>query len=159
METAGTGKVLGEAALVGGTQSGDDLLQGDTALGEGTVVSSGEEDYFASARLNRQQARDSALSLLQKAANDDKADQSVKDEANETIQTMASVTVCEAQIENLITAKGYRDCVAFIGDESISVVISPVEGGMTTADTAKIMDIVTSETEFTAGQVKIMEAH
>lgn len=157
LETAGTGKVLGEAALVGGTSDNADLIQGDAALGEGTVTVD-EDDYFASARLNRQQARDSALSLLQKAANDDKADQAVKDEANETIQTMASVTVSEAQIENLVTAKGYSDCVAFIGEDSISVVIGPVEGGMTTADTAKIMDIVTAETEFTASQVKIMEA-
>lgn len=71
---------------------------------------------------------------------------------------MASVTVSEAQIENLVTAKGYSDCVAFISDNSISVVVGAVEGGLTTADTAKITDIVTGETDFTASQIKIIEA-
>lgn len=158
-EIAGTGKVLGEAALVGSSGTDTDAVaQTDTAqIGEGTTVSA-ENEYFASARLNRQQARDSALSLLQKAAGDEGADQSVKDEANQTIQTMASVAVSEAQIENLVTAKGFSDCVAFISDQTISVVVGPVEGGLTTADTAKITDIVMSETDFTASQITIIEA-
>lgn len=152
-----TGKTLGEAALVGGGQTGDPVLAGDNvSVGDGNTQTG--SSYFASARLNRQQARDSALSLLNKATSEEGVDQSVKDEANQTIQTMASVTVSEAQIENLVTAKGYSDCVAFISDNSISVVVGAVEGGLTTADTAKITDIVTGETDFTASQIKIIEA-
>lgn len=156
-QTADTGKVLGEAALVGTQQGSGQVLTGDEVrIGEGATASG--SDYFASARLNRQQARDSALSLLRQAAGEEGVDQSVKDEANQTIQSMASVTVSEAQIENLVIAKGYSDCVAFISDNSISVVVGAVEGGLTTADTAKITDIVTGETDFTAGQIKIIEA-
>mgnify|MGYP002508660951 CR=1 FL=1 len=66
--------------------------------------------YFAAARLNRQQARDSALSLLQDAAGREDADEAVKTQVNDTIQTMADYTVTEAQIENLVIAKGYADC-------------------------------------------------
>ncbi len=154
-ETVDTGKTLGEAALVGGSQ--DPVLgEGGLPVGDGTTVT--ENGYFASARLNRQQARDSALSLLRQAASEEGVDQKVKDEANQTIQTMASATVSEAQIENLVTAKGYSDCVAFISENSISVVVGSVEGGLTTADTAKITDIVVGETEFTADQIKIIEA-
>ncbi len=156
-ESAGVGKTLGEAALVGGTEKDPVLGEGDLTVGEGTTVT--EDNYFASARLNRQQARDSALSLLRQAASEEGVDQSVKDEANETIQTMASTTVSEAQIENLITAKGYSDCVAFISDNSISIVVGATEGGLTTSDTAKITDIVMGETDFTAGQIKIIEAN
>lgn len=54
---------------------------------------------------------------------------------------MASYTVSEAQIENLVTAKGYTDCVAFIGDESVSVVVSAREGGLTDADVAKSLKL------------------
>ena len=157
-EMTDTGKVLGEAALVGSQQGSGQVLTGDDVkLGDGMTAAAGS-DYFASARLNRQQARDSALSLLRQAASEEGVDQSVRDEANQTIQSMASVTVSEAQIENLVTAKGYSDCVAFISDNSISVVGGAVEGGLTTADTAKITDIVTGETDFTAGQIKIIEA-
>lgn len=157
-QAADTGKVLGEAALVGGQTDSDPVLAGDEVqVGDGATAGTGS-DYFASARLNRQQARDSALSLLRQAASEEGVDQAVKDEANLSIQSMASVTVSEAQIENLVTAKGYSDCVTFIGDNSISVVVGAVEGGLTTADTAKITDIVTGETDFTASQIKIIEA-
>ena len=82
----------------------------------------------------------------------------MKDEANASIQTMASVTVSEAQIENLVTAKGYADCVAFIGDNSVSVVVSNNGLGLTDADVAKITEIVTDETGMEASQIKIIEA-
>ena len=57
-----------------------------------------------------------------------------------------------------MTAKGYTDCVAFIGDVSVSVVVSAREGGLTDADVAKITEIVTDETGMEASQVKIIEA-
>ena len=35
-------------------------------------------------------------------------------EANQAIQTLAGYTMLEGQIENLVVAKGYVDCVAFM---------------------------------------------
>ena len=124
-QQAETGKTLGESTMVDG-KTGDALLgDGKTQTGttgaqdpdaqpqadpkEGTATSAPVSSYFATARLNRQQARDSALSLLQDAAGEE-ADQTMRDQANESIQTMADYTVTEAQIENLVVAKGYADC-------------------------------------------------
>ncbi len=59
-------------------------------------------------------------------------------EASQGIQVLASYTLKEAQIENLVTAKGYTDCVAFMGDESVSVVVSTKNGELTGEDVAKI---------------------
>ena len=128
---------------------------GGTASDTGTASAS--SDYFATARLNRQQARDSALSLLQDAAAREDADETVKEQVNETIQTMADYTVTEAQIENLVVAKGYTDCVAFIGENSLSLAVSAPEGGLVEADTAKIVDVVNQAAGFTADQIKIIE--
>lgn len=114
--------------------------------------------YFDSARLNRQQARDSALTILEDAMASENADEAMKEANGQAIQTIAGYTVSEAQIENLVTAKGYADCVAFISDESVSVVVSAQEGGLTDADVAKITEIVTDETGYEASQVKIIEA-
>ena len=100
------GRNLGQAALVGGRE--DPLLtQPDPGAADGK--SDGKSDgkaedgqgqdgtqandpataesgsYFSTARLNRQQARDNALSLLQEAAKDEKADQTAVDEANASI--------------------------------------------------------------------------
>lgn len=172
------GKTLGEAALVGGQQTSDPLLTGSTASAapspspsagadgetsgqqtENGTSETGSGNYFDSARLNRQQARDSALALLQEAAGDENADQAMKDEANASIQTMASVTVSEAQIENLVTAKGYADCVAFMGEDSISVVVDTGTGELTAEDVAKITDIAMTETGYPASGIKIMASN
>ena len=152
----------GEAAPEGGTK----------ILGEATLVSGGEgsetgdeetvytgSDYFASARLTRQQARDNAINLLQEAAEQENADQSVINEASQGIQVLASYTMKEAQGENLVTAKGYKECVAFMGDDGISVVVSTDSGELTEADVAKITDIAVSETGLAVSDVKIMAAN
>ena len=116
-------------------------------------------DYFATARLTRQQARDNAISLLQEAAEQENADQAVANEASEGIQVLASYTLKEAQIENLVTAKGYTDCVAFMGDDSVSVVVSTESGQLSAEDVAKITDITMNETGFPASGIKIMPAN
>lgn len=153
------GKTLGQATLVG-SQTNDPLLsQTPTADQPEPSPTQTESGYFSSARLNRQQARDSALGLLQQAANSEDADQAMKDEANASIQAMASLTVSEAQIENLVTAKGFRDCIAFIGDNSVSVVVAAeTENGLTDTEVARIMEIVTQETGMSASQIKIIPA-
>ena len=154
-ESAG-GKLLGEATLVAST-SDDPLLEAtDGEAGEDMQTQNTQTGYFSSARLNRQQARDSALSLLQDAAADEEADQTMRDEANASIQTMAANTLSEAQIENLITAKGYEDCICFIGESSASIVVAAVEGGLTDTDTARITEIVKEETGLPAAQIKLL---
>ena len=144
-------KLLGEATLVSG-QEGD----AQEAADEEAVYTG--SDYFASARLTRQQARDNAISLLKDAAEQEGADTATANEASESIQVLAAYTLKEAQIENLVTAKGYKDCVAFMGDESISVVVSTGTGELTAEDVAKITDIAKAETGLDASGIKIMAA-
>lgn len=155
------GKTLGQSMMVG-SESEDPLVstsggEEDAEMTAQPVQEPSGNGYFATARLNRQQARDSALSLLQDAAAREDADEAVKEQVNDTIQTMADYTVTEAQIENLVVAKGYADCVAFIGEESLSLAVSAPEGGLTQTDTAKIVDMVNQTAGFTADQIKIIE--
>ena len=139
-------KILGESTLVNAQQ--------DNAQS----VSGAADDYFATARLSRKQARDSAISMLQEAQIDENADESVLNEASQTLQVLAAYTVAEAQIESLVTAKGYDDCVTFMGADSVSVVVSDADG-LDAADVARIKDIVINESSYTVDQIKIMEAN
>ena len=144
----GSTKVLGDATLVGGVPT----------VSEEDHVAAAASSYFDTARLSRQQSRDNALSLLREAAGQENVEQTVLEDANRAIQTLAGYTMLEGQIENLVVAKGYADCVAFMGENSISVVVSAAEDGLQTEDVAKIKDIILSETDYTVDQIKIMEA-
>lgn len=144
-----TDKILGQSTLVDGT-AGDAAEVSAEAL---------PGDYFATARLTRQQARDSALSLLQEASGSTEVDEQTANEAAQSIQTLAAYTLSEAQIENMITAKGYADCVVFMADDSVSVVVSAGEDGLQTEDIARITDIVKQETDLAADRIKILEVN
>lgn len=144
-----TSKVLGESTLVSGEKTGEN----DTNVQQ----MGNENDYFATARLSRKQARDNAISMLKDASTDENADQSVLNEASKTLQVLAGYTVAESQIENLVTAKGYTDCVAFMGAESISVVVEDKDG-LDATDVARIMDIVVQETGYAPNQIKVLES-
>ena len=161
--SADTGRTLGEATLVDNLNNNNDsenISLAEDSVGlltdEGAVYTGA--DYFASARLTRQQARDNAISLLQEAASQEDAGEAVLNEASEGIQVLASYTLKEAQIENLVTAKGYQDCVAFMGSDSVSVVVSNGEGELSREDVARIADIAMTETGFPASGVRVMAA-
>ena len=151
-DVAETDKVLGESTLVSSEQP---VKEGESVK---ETAATAENDYFATARLSRKQARDSAISMLQQAEVDENADEETLNEASQTLQVLAAYTVAESQIESLVTAKGYADCVAFMGPDSISVVVAAPEG-LNTADVARITDIVVSETNYKPDQIKIVESN
>ena len=140
-------KVLGQSELVNANEE----TAGDPAPAE--------DDYFATARLSRKQARDNAIHMLQEAENDENAEESVLNEASRTLQVLASYTVAESQIESLVTAKGYTDCVAFMGDDSLSIVVSTADGTLNSTDVAKITDIAMTETGYAASAIRIMASN
>mgnify|MGYP001041287688 CR=1 FL=1 len=109
-DVADTSKVLGQSTLV----------NGETAEAQADTADTAGDDYFSTARLSRKQARDTAISMLEEAKGEENASEEVANEASETLQVLAGYTVAETQIENLVVAKGYADCVAFMGADSIS---------------------------------------
>lgn len=114
-------------------------------------------DYFAQARLTRQQSRDEALNLLESASAADGASQETIDSAMTAIAAMAADSMTETRIENLLLAKGYADCVAYISGDGISVAVPSPQEGLTASQVAAITDVITSDTDYTAAQLKIVE--
>lgn len=140
------GKVLGESILV-------DNVKEDTQ----TAKKSSGGEYFSQARLSRQQARDEAVSILTKTAESETATEEARTAASTGIQLMADNAVVESRIENLVIAKGYADCVAFVNDNGVNVIVAKTENGLADTDVAKIRDIVLSEAKVTADLIKIIE--
>ena len=113
--------------------------------------------YFATARLTRQTARDEALNLLEISAASENASQETIDAAMDAISAMAQTSLLETQIENMLIAKQYADCVTYITEENITVTVPAPEEGLTAEAVAKITDMITSETEFTMDEITIIE--
>ena len=141
-DTLDSQKILSEDTLV----MGDDLT-----IPETNTIS----DYFAAVRLSRQQARDSAVSLLQEAM----AYTGETSSSNEQLEKIIQTALCEAQIESLIIAKGYAECVVYISETGVSVAVATPEGGLQQTDVAVIADIVISQSEFSMEDITVVEVH
>lgn len=112
-------------------------------------------DYFAAVRLSRQEARDSAVSLLQEAVAYTDEEENVQ--TSEELDTIVQTALCEASIESLVIAKGYADCVTYISDNGISVAVAAPEGGLQQEDVAVIADIVLSQSDYAMGDIRVVE--
>lgn len=134
--------------------SSDTLVMSDMNEDSYNLTNNTMTDYFAAVRLSRQQARDSAVSVLQEAmAYSD--EQAV--ESNTQLEEIVQTALCEAQIESLVVAKGYADCVAYISDEGISVAVASPEGGLQEVDVAVIADIVISQSSYSMSDIHVIE--
>ena len=120
------------------------------------VGNTSAEDYFAQVRLSRQASRDSAVNLLEETIAYDEGT-AVGDTASQTLNRIVGTALSEAQIESLIIAKGFTDCVTYIADDTISVAVSAPAEGLSTADVALISDVVTSQTDADLSQIRVIE--
>ena len=125
------------------------------AITEGEEVSTTASDYFAAVRLSRQQARDNAFNMLQEVmtySETDKAAESAVD-----LEDIVQTALSEAQIESLIIAKGYQDCVAYMTSEGISVAVSAPDGGLKSEDVAVIADVVMGQSNYGLKDIRVVE--
>lgn len=133
--------------------SEDMAAQVAVAMDEEKLVSTA---YFDEARLTRQVSRDEALELLQTAATAETASQDTINSAINAISAMATCSMKEAQIENLLLAKNFADCVVYIGNDSVTVAVPAPAEGLEDEDVARITDVICSETEYEASQLNII---
>ena len=145
-------------AEYGASLSGDEADEVLSALAGGEQdMSESSDSYFATARLTRQQSRDSALGLLEQAAASESASQEIIDSAMSEITAMAAWSMVESQIENELLAKEFTDCVVYLAADGCTVAVpAPVEG-LTEADVARVTETVLSTTGLEASQINIIE--
>ncbi|MBQ9798182.1 MAG: SpoIIIAH-like family protein [Clostridia bacterium] len=113
----------------------DDLQNGDNA----DNVNS-DNAYFSATQVSRQRARDEALEVLQSVVDNVDATEAMKTEALAEIAAIADEIQKEADIESLITAKGFEACVAVLNGDTASIVVKAEE--LQAAQIAQINAIV-----------------
>jgi len=132
--------------------SSDKLVMADGTTG--TNTNNTMTDYFAAVRLSRQEARDNAVNLLQEAMAYGDASAAT---SSAELEQIVNTALCEAQIESLVIAKGYADCVTYIADNAVSVAVAAPEGGLQQVDVAVIADIVTTQSGYSMDQIYVVE--
>lgn len=149
-ETLDAEKVMADETLI--------LSEDMAAISAGEPIDTTATDYFAAVRLSRQQARDSAVNLLQDAMAYSASGEGSKDvESAMELEEIVQTALSEAQIESLIIAKGYTDCVAYMSRDGISVAVSAPEGGLQQDDVAVIADIVMNQSEYAMDEIRVVE--
>jgi len=111
---------------------------------------------LSDARMTRQTARDEAVELLEDILEDAQADTAVKEAAISEASVIAQNILKETNVESLIQAKGFTECVAFINGDACTVVVN---GDMENEQNALIVrEIAVTETGLLPEKIKIIPA-
>lgn len=137
-----------------GDNNMDDNLGGSQATGGETDDGAEENNYFTSTVLTRKQSRDEAIDVLKMVTENDAATEEAKAEAAEKISQIAVDIQNEANIESLVKAKGFEDCVAVIAENSVSVIVKAEE--LRANQAAQILTIVYETTGISPENVSII---
>lgn len=133
---------------------------GDKNYGEAQLVSVGEatgDKFFEQARLSRTKTRDEALDKLQKSLKNAKLTDEEKSELTAKLTATIDSITAESDIESLIKAKGFVDCVAFIDSDKVNITVMTTSDGLTKEEVAQIRDIVLSKCKVSAQNITVVE--
>ena len=128
------------------TDTGDQGASADTQTGD---------SYFSSVQVSRQRSRDEAIEVLQSVVDNQSSTETAKNEALAEINKLATVMATEANIETLIVAKGFEECVAVISGNGASIVVK--SDGLSVAQISQINEIVYSEAGISPVNITIIE--
>ncbi|MDE6666264.1 MAG: SpoIIIAH-like family protein [Ruminococcus sp.] len=139
------------------TAKNDTVSYGETEFvnAETESVNAGASDYFAQARLDKMNNRDTAVQTLQSIiGGGDITEEEMVMNALDAVE-VSKLIESEGTIESLIKAQGFEDCVAYLDGETAKVVIKTE--GLDKAQAASIKEIILDETEVSAENIRIFE--
>ena len=113
------------------------------------------DSYFSSVQLSRQRSRDEAIEVLQSVIDNAASTEAARNEALAEINKLATVMATESNIETLILAKGFQECVAVISGDGARIVVR--SDGLTAAQISQINEIVYTEAGIKPAGVTIIE--
>ena len=125
------------------SDTGADKTEGDT--------------YFATMQVSRKRARDEALEVLQSVVDNADADEAVKAQALTDINRLALEMTAESNIETLVMAKGFADCVAVINGDTATIVVKAKGDSLLANEIAQINEIVYEQAKIEPVNIKITE--
>ena len=146
---------LGDATLV----SNNELVNGENPVNENKeetaeTFSTPEDGYFQESKLSRDTMYSQTLETYQNILNNSNVSEEQKaivtQEITELNREKNAIMICE----NLISTKGFSNCVIFVNLESISVIVEAKE--LKADEIAQIQNIISREMEAKVENIHIM---
>lgn len=146
-----------------GTADGNHVIDytggatGETAFisAADAAVETEADSYFAMTQLNRQRARDAAMESLQLVVDSENSLAELKQDAMQSMARISTDIANEANIEALVLAKGFTECVAVLNENSASVVVK--SAGLLPNEVIQIKEIVCEQSGLDPKAIKIIE--
>ena len=139
------------------TPANIDEPYGQASFVDSEVTDFEEDNYFTLTQISRQRARDEAMEVLYTIIDSTDVLQELKDKAADDINQIAANIENEANIETLVTAKGFVDCVAVVSENNANIIIKT--SGLMPNEIIQIKEIVYEQAGILPSNVKIIEKY
>ena len=132
-------------------------LETDKNYGDSQYVDIGEDAdaFFAEAKISRQKTRDEAVQTLKNLIESDAITPEQRTELALKTTSMAEAIEKEGKIENLIKAKGFKDCMVYYDTQRVDVIVKTE--GLLTNEVAQMKDIIVKEVTVPDENIAIIE--
>ena len=115
------------------------------------------DNYFAITVVSRQRARDETIELLSSIVDNAEDMPEVRGRALNDIADIAREIEREANIETLLRAKGFAECVAVVSGENANIIVRT--DGLMPNEIVQIKEIVFEQAGIHPRNIKIIERH
>lgn len=146
--SADTSKELGAATYVNANSTDDQVEH----VAKQTTNS---EQFFSKATVERQQYRDEVIEIATKTVEASDSSDEAKTKAVEQLSKIEDTIIKESNIESLIKAKGFSNCLCFISDKACTVSVPKKE--LKKNSPLIIKDVVLSQLDIEFSQIVIVE--
>ncbi|MGN0133372.1 MAG: SpoIIIAH-like family protein [Anaerotignum sp.] len=110
-------------------------------------------EYFAEAKLDREQSRAKQKDILTEMLNNENISQEQKDKCSENMMQLQERIEKETAAEAMIESKGFKEAYVRIDDDTVDVVVD--KDTLTDAEVAQIEDIVKRKTGMEPSKIRI----
>lgn len=122
-----------------------------------SVASDSGAKFFEQARLKRQKAHDEAMDSIKKTMKTSSLSAEEKKEYASQLTANLEDLNAENEIETLIRAKGFADCLCFLQSGRADLTVMTSGQPLTAAQVAQIRDVVLSKSSVTAQNITVVE--
>ncbi len=152
-----TEKNLGDSQYVNKNTSSSAASVDSTASmsSEDAAAAAKADEYFSKAKVARQQAYDESKEAIQAVIDNKNATDDIKKEAVAASTKMADNISQENDIENLVVAKGFKECLATIKGDKIDIAVRC--DALTESQGLQIKEIIMKQTEIPYNNITITE--